>query len=140
MRGIGECETSSGSPVSRHAAGGPARRGAIVAEQKGAQKKGEQQRFDEWAILELMGHRRLAGKVSEAQIGGSGFIRIDVPGKEGWKSSQFYSPAAVYCITPTTELVAREVASFSSMEPIHAWEFNRGQLRGVGADDGEDGE
>ncbi len=97
----------------------------------------EEEGFEHWAILELMGHRRLAGKVSEAQIGGSGFVRIDVPGKDGWKSTQFYSPAAVYCITPTSEAVAREVATMSAMEPVHAWEFNRGALRPARDEDDE---
>ena len=35
--------------------------------------------FEEWAVLELMGHRRLAGKVTEATIGGGAFLRIDIP-------------------------------------------------------------
>lgn len=38
--------------------------------------------FEGWAILELMGHRRLGGYVSEATVAGAGFLRIDVPGDE----------------------------------------------------------
>ena len=86
----------------------------------------KEQGFDQWAILELMGHRRLAGKVTESEIGGALFVRIDIPGREGWKTTQFYSAAAIYCITPTSEAIAREVAAMSSGEPVHAWEFNRG--------------
>jgi len=57
----------------------------------------QQKGFKEWAILELMGHRRLAGLVSEQQIGGASFIRIDIPGKDGpllseFQATQFYSP------------------------------------------------
>ena len=40
--------------------------------------------FEEWAILELMGHRKLAGKVTEQTIGSSTFVRIDVPGGDGY--------------------------------------------------------
>jgi hypothetical protein len=40
---------------------------------------GTRETFEGWAFLELMGHRRLAGKVSEATIAGVGFIRLDVP-------------------------------------------------------------
>lgn len=81
-------------------------------------------KFDTWAILELMGHRRLAGKVTEAAIGGGSFIRIDVPGKEdGVVATQFYSPSAIYCITPTTEEIARGVAASCHMEPVHQWEM-----------------
>jgi hypothetical protein len=32
-----------------------------------------------WAIIELMGHRRLAGWLSEEEVAGAAFLRIDVP-------------------------------------------------------------
>ena len=35
--------------------------------------------FGEWCILELFGHRRLGGYVTEQEIGGVSFIRIEVP-------------------------------------------------------------
>jgi hypothetical protein len=38
-----------------------------------------EQSFEGWAILELMGHRRLGGYVTEQQVGGVAFVRIDVP-------------------------------------------------------------
>ncbi|MGH3439873.1 MAG: hypothetical protein ACRDRN_25940 [Sciscionella sp.] len=38
--------------------------------------------FEGWVILELMGHRRLAGYLCERQIGGVNFLRLDVPGSE----------------------------------------------------------
>ena len=75
--------------------------------------------FEEWAILELMGHRKLAGKVSEYTIGGAPFIRIDIPGN----ATQFYSPSAVYCITPTTEELARQFAASHTPEPVTRWEL-----------------
>jgi len=80
-------------------------------------------KFDQWAILELMGHRRLAGKVTEATIGGGAFIRIDIPMKGGTTSTQFYSPGSIYCITPTSEAIAREVAKSSQPEPVNRWEL-----------------
>lgn len=80
--------------------------------------------FDDWAILELMGHRRLAGRVSECQVAGASFIRIDVPAeKDAEVSTQFYSPQAVYCITPTSEDIARNIAAQARPEPVHRWEF-----------------
>jgi hypothetical protein len=82
-----------------------------------------EEKFEQWAILELMGHRRLAGKVSECAIGGGAFLRIDMPMKDGFTSTQFYSPASIYCITPTTEQIAREVALASQPEPVSKWEF-----------------
>lgn len=84
----------------------------------------QQEGFDQFAILELMGHRRLAGHVTEETIGGATFIRIDVPnGTDGTVATQLYAPAAVYCITPTTEEIARQVAARSRPEPVTRWEL-----------------
>lgn len=84
-----------------------------------------EEKFDQWAILELMGHRRLAGKVTDAEIGGGSFIRIDMPMKDGSTSTQFYSPGAVYCITPTTEEIARKMSLAYQPEPVSQWEFKQ---------------
>lgn len=75
----------------------------------------ERQTYEGWTIIELFGHRRLAGYVSEFQIAGASFIRIQVPGENGeWAAEQSYGPAAVYSITPCTEEAARAVAKRSS--------------------------
>jgi len=86
--------------------------------------------FEEWAILELMGHRRLAGLVREVSIGGASFIRIDVPGEgpdvqgnESWTATQFYNPAAVYCMTPVSEEMARKIAKRDQPQPVNRWEL-----------------
>jgi hypothetical protein len=79
--------------------------------------------FEGWVILELMGHRRLAGYLSEQTIGGASFLRIDVPGDEGNVATQLYSGSAVYCITPTTEAIARKVAKSSEPAPVTKWEL-----------------
>jgi hypothetical protein len=83
----------------------------------------ENNSFEEWCVLELFGHRRLAGKVTDAVIGGASFIRIDIPAKDGKKTTQFYSPAAVYAITPTTEELATIIAVNSQPEPVNKWEI-----------------
>lgn len=87
--------------------------------------------FEGWAIVELMGHRRLAGRVTEVQLAGAGFIRLDVPGyihtqptgeqEERGQATQFYSPSAVYCITPTSEEIARAAATTPA--PVQRWEL-----------------
>jgi len=82
-------------------------------------------KFEEWAILELMEHRRLAGKVSEAEIGGGSFLRIDMPMKDGSMSTQFYSPGSIYCITPTTKEIAEVMSKAYQPEPVSKWEFKQ---------------
>lgn len=81
--------------------------------------------FEGWAILELMGHRKLAGYLSEQAVGGASFLRIDVPAANGNGNvaSQLYSPSAVYCITPTTEDLARKVAAGAQPAPVTRWEL-----------------
>ncbi len=85
--------------------------------------QGEIQTVDGWAIMELMGHRRLGGYVKEVQVGGAPFFRIDIPGEP--PATQLYSPASIYCLTPTTEAIARAVAARNVPEPMQAWELPR---------------
>ena len=64
--------------------------------------------WEGYAILELFGHQRLVGKLSEETIGGASFVRIDVPaaGDRG-PETHFYGGSAVYGIHPTTEAMVR---------------------------------
>lgn len=79
--------------------------------------------FEGWAILELMGHRKLGGYVREQNVAGAGFLRIDVPGKEGMTATQFYAPGAIYCLTPVVEDVARRFSLGVQPEPVTRWEL-----------------
>lgn len=69
----------------------------------------QQQKFSEWAIVELFGHSRIAGLVSEATVGGCSFVRVDVPNYdgEGWLFTKLYGNGAIYAINITTEAHAR---------------------------------
>jgi hypothetical protein len=84
--------------------------------------------FEGWAIVELMGHRRLAGYVREVELAGAGMLQLEIPAHEEEASSQgpvtqFYAPGAIYCITPTTEAIARAVGGRPA--PVHPWELPR---------------
>lgn len=84
----------------------------------------EREQFEGWAILELMGHRKLAGYVSEQTVGGVAFLRIDVPGNDKDRpATQFYSAGAIYCITPVTEEIVKEVAPRYRPAPVSQWEL-----------------
>lgn len=72
--------------------------------------------FEGWAVLELMGHRRLAGRISQQNVGVAALIRIDVPSTP--PVTQFYAPGAIYAITPCTEEVARGVAEKIQADPV----------------------
>ena len=97
----------------------------MSGERMAATMKDTENGIDGWAILELMGHRRLGGRVSEATIAGGAFIRIDVPhpNEAGiFTATQLYSPAAVYAITPTTEEIACAIAR-GAPEPVSRWDL-----------------
>lgn len=80
-------------------------------------------KFASWAFLELMGHRKLAGFVTETEVAGGKFLRIDVTDSDGKSLSQFYRPEAVYCITPTTETMVRAWTQNNSAAPVHRYEL-----------------
>lgn len=72
--------------------------------------------FDHFAILELMGHARLAGRVTEQTIGGHAFIRVDVPAIEGQPGfTRYLGPGAIYSLTLVTEAIAR--AALTALRP-----------------------
>src|SRR5205807_1686045 len=57
--------------------------------------------FEEWALVELFGHSRIVGKVTEATIAGGAFIRVDVPDKDGnTVFTRFFGPGAIYSMSP----------------------------------------
>lgn len=82
--------------------------------------------FEGPAILELLGHRRLVGYVSEAQIAGSTFLRIDIPVADGETMTQYYNPASLYGLTPCDEDTAELEATDQQVDVV-----NRYRLRPV---------
>lgn len=116
----------------------------------------EKKAFDGWCVLELMGHVRLAGRVTEEEHFGQKLGRIEVPrppdpacvacrGKgvvDGIAAphpclmcsdrfvTQFFGGSSVYRLTPVSEEVARSVAARSQPEPVHQWELPKKALPG----------
>lgn len=84
----------------------------------------EQKSFEGWGIVELMGHVRLAGRVSPAPMYGTELIRIDVPEADSF-TTQYASGASLYRLTPCSEEVARAVAGANQVIPVHPWEIRR---------------
>lgn len=84
----------------------------------------DKDKFDQWCVLDLFGHQRTAGHVTEATIGGCSFIRIDVPEKDDKYRTEYYGNGAVYSMRPVSEEVARKIAEGAST-PVSAWEISR---------------
>lgn len=105
----------------------------------------EQNKFKAWALLELFGHNRIAGRVTEQTIGGGSFIRVDVP--ETTESKEFtrlLNPSAIFAINPVTEEVAKGLAESIRSKPIEVWDAREvlerlaKEKRLLAADSGED--
>ena len=77
----------------------------------------------QWAVLELLGHVRVAGKVTEEEHFGGVLGRIDIPDVNGGFTTQYFGGSSIYRLMPTTEEIARAVALTSQPEPIHPWEL-----------------
>lgn len=88
------------------------------------------EKFELFAIVELFGHQRLAGKVSEQTVGSSTFVRIDVPETTVQpKFTRIVNPSAVYAINPVTEEVMLEMAQKIEQKPIDAWDIREMQKK-----------
>jgi hypothetical protein len=83
-----------------------------------------QQTFESFALVELFGHNRMAGKVTEQSIGGATFIRVDVPETSKQPGfSRMLNPSAIYAINPITEEAMNELAKNLDKAPIQAWDI-----------------
>jgi hypothetical protein len=82
----------------------------------------ENQSFDEWAIVDLFGHTRLAGKVKQQAVGGCSFVRVDVPYTKAAKGfTRLVGEKAIYSITITDETTARLIAEYCTPVPMDTW-------------------
>lgn len=101
-------------------------------------------KFETWAIVEIMGHQRYAGLCTEQVIAGSAFLRVDVPAfEEKAAFTKLFSPNSVYAITPCAEDVARAMSQSLGQQPITVWDLPesiRGKLRAIESSRSYDGD
>ena len=76
----------------------------------------------QWCIVELLGHVKLAGKLSEVEKFGVKLGRLDIPQGDGFVT-RLFGGSSVYCITPVTEAVARHVVKQITVAPVSPWDF-----------------
>lgn len=107
----------------------------------------EQPEAPQWAVVELMGHIRLAGRLTEEERFGTKMGRLDIPVQGGCSGvsatfcpgfiTQYFGGGSVYRITIVTEDVARHVAKQSDPAPVSAYEFPK-QLASASRHDDDD--
>jgi hypothetical protein len=94
--------------------------------------------LQQWAILELFGHQKVAGRVSEYTLGGVSFVRVDVPEIEAQDHSspmerkrtvhahtRCFGPAAIYAINWCDEQTALIAATSIIDEPLSIYSTRR---------------
>jgi len=75
-----------------------------------------------WAVVEIFGHRRHVGLVSEVEQYGAKMLRIDVPAADGSiEATLFYGGAAIFSVVPVTaEFAKTELGRMRGREPTRA--------------------
>lgn len=82
--------------------------------------------FEIFALVELFGHTRIAGTVTEQSIGGSTFIRVDVPEtKREPAFTRFLNPSAVYALNPVTSEIMHELAETIKSKPVTSYDVSK---------------
>ena len=104
--------------------------------------------LDCWAIVDLFGHNRVAGKLTTQTLGAACLLRMDVPevvipsheeytgyyrGLEREKKvvperrkggyTRFFGVGAIYSINPVTEELARRAVAAIDSEPVKPYEM-----------------
>lgn len=82
-------------------------------------------KFEGWCVVEVFGHQKFAGYVSEQALGGASFVRVDVPecvGEPGDPPipafTKLFGDAAIYSISPVSEEFARAAAAWLRKRPV----------------------
>lgn len=111
---------------------------------------------DTWAIVDLLGHQRLAGRLSEEEKFGAKMGRLDIPTampcatcagtgyaafmaaehcatckgtktETSWQT-QYFGGSSVYKVSIVSEEVARHAVKSTSPNPVSAWDFPKNIL------------
>lgn len=89
------------------------------------------EKFEQWCVVEIMGHKRFAGLVTEQSVGGTSFVRIDIPevttssGQKLPAFTKLFGAASIYCLSPCTEETARAFAATIRAEGFALYEAPR---------------
>ena len=76
---------------------------------------------DGWALVEIFGHDKIAGRISTRKFGTEVMFQVDVPGDgASFQFTRLLNPKSIFAIQPTSEEWCRQFAEFcrSQAKPI----------------------
>ncbi len=77
-----------------------------------------------YAIVELFGHQKIAGRISDEIVGGQSFVRVDVPqAGEVPAYTKLFGSGAIYAITFVSEEIATAMAQGLQKEPVSVYDL-----------------
>lgn len=77
-------------------------------------------------VVELFGHQKIAGYVSEHNVAGAPFIRVDVPETESTPGfSRMFHPNAIYCFNPCDVETMIAMVDRLEVRPIEPFEIRK---------------
>lgn len=86
----------------------------------------EKEKLKSYAVVEMMGHRKIVGLVTESDISGGQLLRVDVLNHEGNEErTEYIGVGSIYCLTIVSEEAAKAVAASNSPKPTWAWDLPR---------------
>lgn len=86
------------------------------------------EKFEAWGLVELMGHQRVAGRLSEQPVGGGNMLRVDIPNGDTFRTA-YYGASAIYAVHITDEEAARKLAGNQGARPPYAYELSQAVAR-----------
>jgi hypothetical protein len=94
-------------------------------------------RFEQWCVIEMMGHQSVVGRCSEEQIAGATLLRVDVPDGDSF-TTQYLGGGSIFRIRVVSEDVARRLSETRSDHmPPFVWELKSSALTHIPAADPE---
>lgn len=86
----------------------------------------ETAKFENWAIVEIMGHIKCAGLARTVTFGNTVMLQVDIPETTKQPAhTKMYGMSSIFSISPVTEDVAQAHAESFNLQPIISYEVQR---------------
>lgn len=83
----------------------------------------EKERMEQFAVIELLGHRKIVGLVQESDIAAKNLLRVDVLDAAGKiDRTEYIGTNSIYCLTIVSKEAAIAIAAQNV--PLPAWAWN----------------